>query len=113
MSRVASLGRFVRSQRLERRELVTAQLVEPLGGEQVLQPVVAEVAQLVPRSASIARSPVTEAPARRARPGDPRRHVQVDADVLPVGEFRLARVDSHAHANGPDRERALCRRRPR
>ncbi len=95
-------------QALQRREVVVAELVDPLGSGQVLEPVLAEVAQR-----RDVRQPV-RCEQRRGRGGDqhlpavpagrdPRRAVDVLADVALVGDVRSAGV--HAH---PEPDRALA-----
>ena len=92
-------------ERPERREVAVAELVQALGSDQVLQTVLAEVADGRVR---------LEEPTRRlgeddlpavGRRGDPRRAVDVDPHVALVRDDRLAGVDSHADADRAPLER--------
>ena len=87
-------------QRLERRELLVAQLVEPLRRAEVLSGV-SEVAQLHPRAEKSLRRLRDEHLTAVAGAHDPRGTVDVGADVSLFGDDRLPRVHAHAHADGP------------
>ena len=93
-------------ERPQRREVAVAQLMETLGSGEVLQPVLSEitscgVAVQEPscRLGEDDLSPVSSG-------GDPRRAVNVDADVAFVRHDRLAGVDSHADPDGAGLELA-------
>ena len=94
-------------ERPEGRELALAELEEALCADQVLQAVLAEVAD---------RSVCLEKAARRLgdddlaavrRGCDPRRAVDVHADVALLGHERLAGVDAHPDPDRPGPERRL------
>ena len=101
-----------RIERAERRELPVAELVEPLGSHEVLEPVLPQVAdgcvveELLRRLGEDDLPPVSSG-------GDPRGAVHVDPDVALVGDDGLAGVNSHADADRAVRKRAagLVRRR--
>ncbi len=92
----------------QRRKVALAELVEPLGLDQVLQPVLAQVTdrglvlQEAPR-----RLGEDDLPAVSGS-GDSRCAVDVDADVALVGDERLTGVDAHAHAEDLAFERTPC-----
>ena len=101
---LAATGRFVASSVLSGGKSPRAELVQALGSDQVLQPVLAEIAY-----AAVA----VEEPASRLRDddlptvgsrGDPRSAMHIDPDVALGRDDRLAGVDSHAYA-----DRALAR----
>ena len=101
-------------QALERREVVVSQLVDALGRGQVLQPVLAEVAQAVGARERRRWRPRQHLPAVAAG-GDARRPVDVDPHVAFLGHVRRARVEAHADADrarGEPLQRG-CRRRER
>ena len=101
-------GQVRRVERPERREVAVAELVQALGADQVLQPVLAEVAdRRVALEEAAGRLGEDDLPAVGSG-GDPRRAVDVDADVALVGHDRLAGVDAHA-----DADRAVLERVPR
>ena len=89
----------------EGREVALAELEEALRADQVLQAMLAEVAQ---RRLGVEQAPrrlrQDDLPAVRAG-RNPRRSVDVHADVALVGQERLARVDAH-----PDSDRPGCQR---
>ena len=102
------LDRQVRPiERLQWREVLVAELVQALGRGQVLEAMVAEVTQLRLRCRAAARRLREEY--LPAVPGahDPRRPMDVDADVSLLGDDRLAGVDADPHAHGPVRQRVL------
>src|SRR6266487_2073445 len=88
-------------ERLQGRELVAAELEDPLWRAQVLEPVLAEVAELVPVDERRARSRDENLP---AVPGgsDACRAMDVRADVALLREQRRAGVETH-----PDRQLEL------
>ena len=79
---------------------------EPGRAVEVLEPVQAEVAQLVPVEQSCGRGREDDLAAVRER-GDARSTVDVDADVALAGERRCARVQPHAHRDRPGAS-AVC-----
>ncbi len=84
---------------LQRRELAVPQLVDPLGGGEVLEPVLAEIAHV--RAGEIAgrggEEHLAPVPGRR----DARGAVDVEPDVALLRRDRLARVQTHAHPDRP------------
>ena len=86
---------------LQRREVLVAELVDPLGRGEVLEPVLAEVPQPVGAEQRSRGRRDEHLPAVSCR-RDPRRAVHVDADVPLLGHVRRARMDAHPH---PDRAR--------
>jgi hypothetical protein len=94
-----------RIERAERRKVPVAELVEPLGPDEVLQPVLPEVAdgcvveKLLRRLGEDDLAPVSSG-------SDSRSAVYVDPDVALVGDDGLAGVNSHAHAHRAFRESA-------
>ena len=104
---VAGTGRFVWQSVFSGGNALVAELEQPLGRGQVLQPVLAEVAER-PRRRRGHASPATAAPARRAPPprSAPRGERRCRRSPRSV-TTRLAGVESHAHA-----DRALARARP-
>src|SRR5207247_6058107 len=99
--------------RAERRELTVAELEEALGGDEVLQAVLAEIPN--PRIAlqeTPGRGREDDLPSVRRR-CDPGRTMDVDPDVAFVAELRLPCVDAHANADRAAGERlagGVCRR---
>ena len=94
-----------RVERAERREVARAELVEALGAGEVLQAVLAEVAD---RRVGIEQSPGRlgdDDLASVRGSGDARGTVHVEADVALVRHDRLARVDPDPHADGAALER--------
>ena len=91
-------GQIGRIERAERRELTVAELVQALAPSQILQPVLAEVADGDRLEETAGRLGEDDLPAVGGG-GDPRRAVDVDADIALVGHDRLARVDPHADAD--------------
>jgi len=83
-------------QALERREVVVSELVDPLGCRQILQTVLAEVAQLV-RAQEGSRGGRDQHLSAVAAGGDPGRPVHVDSDVTLLGHVRRAGMDAHPH----------------
>ena len=86
----------------QRREGSVSELVDALGCGQVLEAVLAEVAQPV-RAEEGSRGGRDEHLSAVAARGDAGRPVDVDADVALLGDVGRAGVDAHAHA---DRTRA-------
>jgi hypothetical protein len=91
---------------LQRGEPTLAELVDPLRRGQVLQPVLAEIEQLV-RVDELARRLRDEHLPAVADGGDPSGAVDVEADVSLLGDTRLAGVDPHAHTDRSVAERVL------
>ncbi len=92
---------------LERREVPVAELVQALRAREVLEPVVAEVAE--PRFArreAVCRLREENLPAV-ARAHDPRRPVHVGTDVTLVRDDRLTGVDADPDSHRPSFERGL------
>jgi hypothetical protein len=96
--RVGGDRQVCRVQAANRRELAVAELVDPLRRGQVLQPVLAEVAQPVGADEIPCRLRDQHLPAVADR-GDACRAVDVDPDVALLGDQRLAGVETHAHAD--------------
>ena len=92
-------------QRLQRREVVRAELEDALGRAQVLQPVQAEVAHLGAGEVGgrLRQEHLAAVPGGR----DPRRPMHVEPDVALVGPERFPRVQAHPHAHRAVRKRAL------
>ena len=88
-------------QALEWREVSLAQLEDAFGRGEVLQPVLAQVAHVVPTHDG-GRGRRDEHLPTVAAGSDPGRPVHVDANVAFLGQMRAAGVDAHAH---PDRAR--------
>jgi len=87
---------------LQRRELTRAQLVQPLGRGQVLEPVFAEVVQLgVDQRRRRGRDDHLAAVGRRR---DARGPVNIVADVALSGQERRAGVDTDANRDRPARD---------
>ncbi len=87
------------------RELVRPELEEPLRRREILEAVLAEVADLEALVEQVAgRAAEQRLPAVRRR-HDPRRPVDVEPDVLRRVEDRLARVDADADPDRPALER--------
>jgi hypothetical protein len=90
----------------QRREVASAELEQALRSGQILQPVLAEIAEGDISDEATGRlgeddlSPVSGA-------GDSRRAVDVDADVALLGHDRLAGVEAHANADRPGPERVV------
>ena len=110
--RRAGIGRLSGRQRLQRRELgqpCHQRLEQPLRLSQVLQPVLAQAAQLDGTCAAAARAVSDER--RSGRRGRRRRYgaaVDVDAHVALLGHGRLAGVQPHPHADAGARQRPLA-----
>ena len=98
-------------ERPEGRELALAELEEALGADQVLQAVLAEVADRSLCLEKAARRPGDDDLAAVRRGCDPRRAVDVHADVAFLGHERLAGVDAHPDPDRPGSERPLRLRR--
>jgi len=81
-------------------KLAVADLVDPLGRGQVLQPVLAQIAQPVRVDERRGRGRDEHLPAM-ACGADPRRPVHVDADIPLLVQMRGARVDADAHPDRP------------
>ena len=95
-------------ERSERREVAVAELVQAFGTSQVLQTVLSELAERgVGIQEAAGRLGEHDLPAVGSR-GDPRRAMDVDADVALVGHDRLARVQTH-----PNNDRAVFEGVPR
>jgi hypothetical protein len=91
------------SQRLERREVAAAQLVDALGCEEVLEPVLPEVVQVtVDERRCLLRHEHLSAMAGCRDAGTA---MNVDADVALVGEERRSGVQADAYADRTGRER--------
>ena len=94
---------------LERWKGRFAELVETERGGQILEPVLAEIAEWK-------RSGLEQGRGRRreqdlasvSRSRDPRRSVDVEADVVVVRHERLARVQAHANTDRRRRKARLC-----
>jgi hypothetical protein len=91
-------------QALERRKRIVAELVDPLGRAQVLQPVLAEIAQRI-RAAQIARRLRDEDLTAVACGSDASGAVHVDADVALVSKEWLTGVKADPNANRAGGER--------
>ena len=94
------MGRFVWWSVLSGGNSAVAELKDVLGGQQVLEPVRAQVSQIeavddVPRRLREQHLPAVP------RGGDPCRTVDVHAHVALVGSNRLPGVDAHAHPHRP------------
>ena len=92
-------------ERLQARELGVAQLEEALRRGEVLEPVLAQIADRLPGD-EVARRLRQEHLASVPGGGDPRRTVDVHPDVALVGHDGLARVQPHANA-----DRSVAKRR--
>ena len=95
-------------QALQRRERGVSELVEPLGRGEVLQPVLAEVAQAcVARQVAccLRDQHLPSVPDR----SDPRSAVHVEPHVALVVDERLTRVQPHPHADRSGSQRVLSR----
>ena len=90
-------------ERLQPGELAFAELEDALGGREVLQPVVAEVAEAVEADERRRGGRDENLPAV-SRSGDSRRAVDVGADVALLRDVRRARVDADAYPDRPGRE---------
>jgi hypothetical protein len=100
---------WLRRHRPERRELARQplhhQLVEPHGPVEILQPLLAQVAQLDPRRLlllvlqQLTRGLRDKHLAAMCRRADPRRPVHGETVVATVARLRLACVDPHPHAH--------------
>ena len=99
--RAPTIGRVV-LKRLQRRELGLEpgnhELIEPLRLGQVLQAVLAQVAQLVAPQQGGGRSGDQHLPAVAGR-GDPGRSVHIDADIPVLAKVRRPSVDANPHLN--------------
>jgi hypothetical protein len=84
--------------RLERREVAVPELVQRDGLVEVLQPVLAELAELAARCVRRRRCGDDHLPAV-ARGADPGRAVDVDSYVALAGDMRIAGVNSDADAD--------------
>src|SRR5205085_10793469 len=92
-------------ERLERRELAVAELEDPFGRCQVLEPMLAEIIKPV-CARELTRPLRDQNLATMARGGDPRRPVNVEADITLLGEKRLAGMEAH-----PDLDRTAVQGR--
>ena len=104
-------GQVGRVERAERREVAVAELVQALGVDEILEPVLSEVAN---RGVALEKSPsrLGEDDLTSVRGGrDTGGAVHVHADVALVRPQGLAGVDPHADADRAGRER-ISRRRP-
>ena len=93
-------------ERLQAREIGVAELEEALRRREVLESVLAEVANGLAADEVARRLRQEDLPAVPGG-GDARRAVDVDPDVALLGYDRLARVEPHAHADRPAAERCL------
>ncbi len=91
-------------QRLQRRKLAVSELVQMLRRAQVLEPVLAEVAQFCGVANELSRRRRDEDLAAMTRTRDPRAGVNVEPDVALSGDLRLAGVEAHSHPHRPSRE---------
>jgi hypothetical protein len=96
------------AERAQRREVVAADLEEPNGRRDVLQAVLAEVAQLELGAEERLRRIREDDLAAVAGRRDARRPVDVEADVVLVRDSRLPGVDPDPHPYGPGCQCALC-----
>ena len=103
---VAGTGRFVWYSVFRRGKSRVAELEQALRRREVLQTVLAEVANGLAGDEVARRLRQEHLPAVPGG-GDPRRAVDVDPDVALVGHDRLARVEPHADADRPVAERRL------
>jgi hypothetical protein len=95
----AGLHREVRLvQALERWEVARPQLVDPLGSDQILQAVLAEIEEIV-TACELSRRLRDQDLAAVTSGRDPRGAVDVEADVAFVRQERLAGVHTDAHAD--------------
>ena len=81
------------------------ELVDALRLRQILEPVLAEILGL--GGDEIARRPREKDLTAVTCSCDSRRSMDVEADVVPAGQGRLAGVQAHPDANRPLRERSL------
>ena len=93
--------------RAERREVAPAELEEALRADQVLQAVLPEVSERSIRLEEAARRLGDDDLAAVRGGCDPRRAMDVHADVALLGHERLAGVDAHPHLDRPGFERPL------
>jgi hypothetical protein len=87
-------------ERPERRELTVTELEEAFRLGQVLQSMLAEVAEMSVGAEEVARRPRENDLAAVCRCGDARGAVHVEADVALLSDERLTRVNPDANANG-------------
>jgi hypothetical protein len=97
-------GQIRLMERRERREVVVAELVDALGGGQVLEPVLAEVAEAVRAVKERGGRGRDEHLTAVAAGGDAGRAVNVSADVALLSEMRRTGVEAHAHPDRAGRE---------
>ena len=88
-------------ERPEGREVALAELEEALGADQILEAVLAEIADRSVGLQEAARRLGDDDLAAVRGGGDSRRAVDVYADVALVGHERLAGVETHANADRP------------
>ena len=93
-------------ERLQRREVVVAELVEPRRRGQVLEPVLAEIAHSAPRPGRAWSR--RAAPGRRGRRPRSARPCARPRRRSPGGRDRLAGMDADADAHRAVRQRPLC-----
>ena len=110
--RVRGHGQVGCVQRPQRRKVPVAELVDPLGCRQVLEPILPEVAQTL-HAGQVPSRLRDQDLAAVAGGGDAGRTVDVDPDVALLGHKRLAGVQSHPHPNGTALEfvARVCRSR--
>jgi hypothetical protein len=97
----------VRSSVFNGRERFVAELIDVLRRRQVLEPVLAEVAQFVGAD-EVARRPRDERLPAMTDSGDSGRAVDVDANVALLGEQRLSGVDAYADTDWSVVQCVLC-----
>jgi hypothetical protein len=92
-------------ERLQRRKLTAAQLIEVLRSGEILEPVLAEIAEIAvdQLAGRLRQQDLAAVPGG----GDPGRPVDVDPDVALVGDRRLAGVQADPHADRTVLERRL------
>jgi hypothetical protein len=88
-------------ERPERRELAVTELEEAFRLGQVLQSMLAEVAEMSVGAEEVARRPRENDLAAVCRCGDARGAVHIEADVALLSDERLTRVNPDANANQP------------
>ena len=93
----------------QRRERAVAELIDPLRPRQVLEPMLAEVDDIVVSREQVARRLGEQHLAAVARGRDPRRAMHVHADVARLRQQRLAGMDADPSAERMRGERGLRR----